>query len=235
MCLHCRQDTAGLLIFVMALPGAAALVRTSVFHVQTIWAGVMWLWLSRFCRWLLAMASQTVKPRHRRRFVERNISTYLNDHMALPPLALVLVALLQPAGDIADDVPEQSGKSPASPVLSNAGNGSDAAASAPPGGAAIRNDTLPSSNPIADVADLDNATGGGVPAPWEAPSVAASPPLLAGTVEVSFSPTTRSAYLTLNPPDRCAYMCNLTVDPLVRRQGVAKALVAAGVSTIMWP
>ncbi|GBF96206.1 hypothetical protein Rsub_08751 [Raphidocelis subcapitata] len=51
--------------------------------------------------------------------------------------------------------------------------------------------------------------------------------VLVGTAEVSFDRSTRSQYLTLNPPAGCAYICNCAVDPAWRRRGVAAALMRA--------
>jgi GNAT superfamily N-acetyltransferase len=51
--------------------------------------------------------------------------------------------------------------------------------------------------------------------------------VLVATGEVSFDPSTRSQYLTLNPPAGCAYICNCAVDPAWRRRGVASALMRA--------
>ena len=62
------------------------------------------------------------------------------------------------------------------------------------------------------------------------PPPPAPPPLpgvLAGSVEVSFSPSTRTRSLTLNPPDDAAYLCNMAVHPSLRGRGVGRALLAA--------
>jgi hypothetical protein len=34
-------------------------------------------------------------------------------------------------------------------------------------------------------------------------------PQVVGSAEVSFDRSTHSSYLTLNPPTRCAYLCNM--------------------------
>ena len=51
--------------------------------------------------------------------------------------------------------------------------------------------------------------------------------VLVGTGEVSFDPSTRSAYVTLNPPAKCAYVCNVATAPAWRRRGVATHIMAA--------
>jgi ribosomal protein S18 acetylase RimI-like enzyme len=51
--------------------------------------------------------------------------------------------------------------------------------------------------------------------------------VLIGTAEVSFDPSTRSSYLTLNPPVKCGYICNTAVVPEWRRRGVATHLMRA--------
>ena len=51
--------------------------------------------------------------------------------------------------------------------------------------------------------------------------------VLVGTVEVSFSPSTRSTQLTLNPPPDLPYLCNMAVDPSYRGQGYGSLLLDA--------
>ncbi|KAK9862861.1 hypothetical protein WJX84_009094 [Apatococcus fuscideae] len=50
---------------------------------------------------------------------------------------------------------------------------------------------------------------------------------LVGCVELSFSATTRTPRLLLNPPRDCAYLCNMAVDPGWRRQGYGIHLLRA--------
>ena len=57
------------------------------------------------------------------------------------------------------------------------------------------------------------------------PEEAAFP--LIGVGELSFSETTRTKGLTLNPPPGGAYLCNMAVAPSVRGRGVGAALLAA--------
>lgn len=51
--------------------------------------------------------------------------------------------------------------------------------------------------------------------------------VLVGTVEVSFSPSTRSTQLTLNPPPDLPYLCNMAVEPSYRGQGYGSLLLDA--------
>jgi ribosomal protein S18 acetylase RimI-like enzyme len=53
------------------------------------------------------------------------------------------------------------------------------------------------------------------------------PVLLVGTAELSLDSTTRSRYLTLNPPPDAAYLMNTAVSEAFRRRGVARSLVRA--------
>lgn len=53
---------------------------------------------------------------------------------------------------------------------------------------------------------------------------------LAGTLELSFNPATRSTYLTLNPPKTCSYLCNMAVAPEFRRRGYGATLLKAAES-----
>ncbi|WIA38314.1 hypothetical protein OEZ86_001653 [Tetradesmus obliquus] len=96
-----------------------------------------------------------------RRYVRRNILTYLEQHHKMPPAAVVLTAVLH------STVPQQQQQQ--TRVVQQ----------------------------------------------------------LVGVAEVSFSESTRSAYLTLNPPRKCAYLCNMAVSNECRRKGVASHLIAA--------
>jgi len=51
--------------------------------------------------------------------------------------------------------------------------------------------------------------------------------VLVGTVEVSFSPSTRSTQLTLNPPPDLPYLCNMAVEASYRGQGYGSLLLDA--------
>jgi len=97
------------------------------------------------------------------RFVRRNITAYLEARLALPPRALVLVALRV---------------APEPPASASTGDGPAA-------------------------------------------------PTLVGTAEVSLSASTRSAYLTLNPPPGSSYLCNMAVLPSLRRARIGSRLLAA--------
>lgn len=51
--------------------------------------------------------------------------------------------------------------------------------------------------------------------------------ILVGTVELSFTQSTRASYLTLNAPAECAYLCNMAVDAEYRRRGYGNILLDA--------
>ena len=53
------------------------------------------------------------------------------------------------------------------------------------------------------------------------------PGVLAGSVEVSLSGSTRTKSLTLNPPDDAAYLCNMAVHPGLRGRGIGSILLSA--------
>lgn len=55
---------------------------------------------------------------------------------------------------------------------------------------------------------------------------------LIGTVEVSFSPSTRSTHLTLNPPPDLPYLCNMAVQPHYRGSGYGRLLLQAAEDVI---
>uniref|UniRef100_A0A7S1SUF7 N-acetyltransferase domain-containing protein n=1 Tax=Tetraselmis chuii TaxID=63592 RepID=A0A7S1SUF7_9CHLO len=122
--------------------------------------------------------------------LSKQIDSYLQQHMKLPPLAIVLVAVLESESN-------------------------DGACEVAPG---IR-DTLDPALTV-DAPGESLAQDGGVSA-----AVVSS---LVGTLELSFRPATRSRYLTLNPPKRCAYLCNMAIDSNFRRQGYGTKLLHAG-------
>lgn len=51
--------------------------------------------------------------------------------------------------------------------------------------------------------------------------------VLAGVVELSFAASTRSQYMTLNPPEDRPYMCNMAISPDLRGRGYGFALLQA--------
>ena len=77
-------------------------------------------------------------------------------------------------------------------------------------------------------AEDEGEEGEGVPdshlAAALSPAEAAFP--LIGVGELSFSATTRTRGLTLNPPPEGAYLCNMAVAPPARGRGVGAALLA---------
>eukprot|EP00898_Chlorokybus_atmophyticus_P002638 jgi/Chlat1/3375/Chrsp23S03807 len=59
------------------------------------------------------------------------------------------------------------------------------------------------------------------------------PPVLVGTVEVSFTDKTRPAFLTLNPPNDATYLCNMAVAPEFRRRGLGRQLLFAAEALVL--
>lgn len=57
--------------------------------------------------------------------------------------------------------------------------------------------------------------------------------VLAGTVEISFSPSTRTKHLTLNPPPDMPYLCNMAVQPEQRGKGYGRLLLDAAEQLIL--
>lgn len=50
---------------------------------------------------------------------------------------------------------------------------------------------------------------------------------LVATAALSFHPDCRDTFLSLSPPDSEAYLANIAVDPLFRRKGFARSILAA--------
>ncbi|KAG2449302.1 hypothetical protein HYH02_005459 [Chlamydomonas schloesseri] len=134
-------------------------------------------------------------------YVRRNIAAYLREHQALPPRALVLVAVLQPAEEAAAAEQGAAGADASAPAGANDGGGGAAGTGGSDGG------------------------GGGAAGPGAV--LSGSRPRVIGTAEVSFSPSTRSSQPFLDAPARCAYLTNMAVSPVFRRKGVASRLLAA--------
>lgn len=57
--------------------------------------------------------------------------------------------------------------------------------------------------------------------------------ILAGTVEISFSSSTRTKHLTLNPPQDMPYLCNMAVQPDQRGKGYGRLLLDAAEQLIL--
>eukprot|EP00873_Tetraselmis_striata_P033508 jgi/Tetstr1/453772/TSEL_040724.t1 len=102
------------------------------------------------------------------RLLQNQIGSYLKEHMQLPPLAVVLMAVLEAPPSEADSALQEGGQ----------------------------------------IADSRRGSNN-------------------GAVPLSFRPATRSAHMTLNPPTKCAYLCNMAIDPSYRRQGFGTKLLDA--------
>jgi GNAT superfamily N-acetyltransferase len=57
--------------------------------------------------------------------------------------------------------------------------------------------------------------------------------ILAGTVEISFTSSTRTKHLTLNPPQDMPYLCNMAVQPEQRGKGYGRLLLDAAEQLIL--
>jgi hypothetical protein len=179
------------------------------------------------------------------RFVRRRIAKYLDDHIR-PEARTVVLAATVPGG-VGDEEDEGArGTSAAAAaaddpaalerqrqedevmdaILSARGLGGGGGVSA-----AVSFDSVASSS--SDDAGNDGSDSDGAAAPQPptpTPPSASTPPArrtLVGTAELSLDSSTRSRYLTLNPPEDAAYLMNTAVDARWRRRGVARALVAA--------
>eukprot|EP00884_Botryococcus_braunii_P018729 jgi/Botrbrau1/553/Bobra.0010s0027.4 len=51
--------------------------------------------------------------------------------------------------------------------------------------------------------------------------------VVVGTLELSFTTSTRTRFMTLNAPPDCAYLCNMAVSRAYQRQGFGKLLLEA--------
>lgn len=139
----------------------------------------------------------------------------------MAPRTLVLMALLYPSLEAAAED-------------SNAASGAeDTSAAAPP---ADTSDAQPANSVEVGSQDgaqgtsggsLDDASAAAAARDGSPAGPASEGPLLVGTAEISMAPSTRSTYLTLNPPKDCAYLCNMTVAPPFRRKGAAMEIVDA--------
>mmetsp|Transcript_8889 Transcript_8889/g.22784 ORF Transcript_8889/g.22784 Transcript_8889/m.22784 type:complete len:372 (-) Transcript_8889:276-1391(-) len=130
------------------------------------------------------------------RLLQNQIGSYLKEHMQLPPLAVVLMAVLEAPPSEADSALQEGGQ------IADSRRGSN-------------NGAVPVGQDDGGMEAAEQRGGG---------SVAAT---LIGTLELSFRPATRSAHMTLNPPTKCAYLCNMAIDPSYRRQGFGTKLLDA--------
>lgn len=153
------------------------------------------------------------------RYMRNQIRIYLENHLKVAPDAVVLVAVLLPHG--ASTSNSSAAGRPADAQLANSmPAGSEAAA-----------------NPISGPTSTDSAVEG--PAGLEATDGAAQQQrqrrrqqevedgVLVGTVEVSFTESTRTRFLTLNPPKDSAYLGNMCTAPEHRRRGYGSHLLRA--------
>ncbi|KAF8062040.1 hypothetical protein HT031_004300 [Scenedesmus sp. PABB004] len=191
-----------------------------------------------------------------RRYVRRNIMAYLEQHAKLPPEAVVLTAELHRVvpdgaepdalmlGGALSELGGGSGRSKGSSSSSSSSSegssssgGLQADQAEQAGFTSSRRNSHASSSSRSSTAEptlgsrvssalAQLASGLGLPA-GDAPPPARTVAHLVGVAEVSFAASTRSTYLTLNPPARCAYLCNMAVDAGWRRRGVASTLIAA--------
>ena len=186
-------------------------------------------------------------PAKYRRLLRNHIVSYLRAHTRLSPAAVVLGARFveeEEEEEEEEDEDEEDEEMPDFSAAAIAFSSSAAAAAALLSEGEEEEDAelLPPPPPLLPAlrASGEEGAGGGEEAAAAAaaaereglPSLSPRPPpplpgVLAGSVEVSFSPSTRTRSLTLNPPDDAAYLCNMAVHPALRGRGVGRALLAA--------
>lgn len=139
-----------------------------------------------------------------RQFVRRQISQYLESHIQLPPKAIVLMALVETSGATQQQQHSVSTQgihlqhhaltTSTAAVRDNVNSGSSSSGG---GGSSRSSHPISRDRSSSSGVSCDGRVGGSDIGP-------ASPNgreyALVGTAEVSFSDTTRSTYLTLNPP-----------------------------------
>lgn len=180
------------------------------------------------------------------RFLNNQIRKYLVCHVGLPPKAVVLACFLiepqhaQHADESAAAPPEEDTRS--APVATSSSDSSSTEASTALGsdfGDGMGMGWLSSDENGAEIIDKLNVEGdarsitngwaettpGGAAAGLEvSPGKGA---VLVGSVELSFSKSTRSNELTLTPPADRPYLCNFAVAEEWRGQGIGSKLLAA--------
>ncbi|KAL4859982.1 hypothetical protein ACK3TF_000213 [Chlorella vulgaris] len=176
-------------------------------------------------------------------YLRRQVKQYLDAHVLLPPKAVVLIALLlPPPNDSYTDQQQQqqqqqqdgsqdsaasyigSGSSSSSSSSGEAADVQPSSASPPAGEQqpAVGRGTQPALDSMASSSGSsssseDEALG----------ALFVSGSQLVGVVELSFSASTRSKYLTLTPPEDRPYLCNMAIDPQQRNRGYGTALLQA--------
>ena len=182
-------------------------------------------------------------PAKYRRLLRNHIVSYLRAHTRLSPAAVVLGARFVEeeegrggGGGVGEEEggedEEMLGVSAAAAAAAAAAVAAFAAASSP----ALSEDEedaqlLPPPPPLLSALLARSAADGAEEAaaerPPRPPRENPLPGVLAGSVEVSFSGSTRTKSLTLNPPDDAAYLCNMAVHPRLRGKGIGAALLEA--------
>ncbi|KAI3438720.1 hypothetical protein D9Q98_001140 [Chlorella vulgaris] len=174
-------------------------------------------------------------------YLRRQVKQYLDAHVLLPPKAVVLIALLLPPPNASyTDQQQQQQDGSQDSAASGIGIGSSSSSSSSSGEAA---DVQPSiaSPPAGDqqpavgcgtqpALDSMASSSGSSSSSTEDEALGAlsvSGSQLVGVVELSFSASTRSKYLTLTPPEDRPYLCNMAIDPQQRNRGYGTALLQA--------
>ena len=172
-------------------------------------------------------------PAKYRKLLRNHIFSYLRAHTRLSPAAVVLGArfIEEEAEREGEGAAEEGGEEGMPDVSAAAVAAVAVAAAAFSADEEDAAELLPPPPPLLQaLRDSDEegeeeaaaAAPGGLP-----PPIDPLPGVLAGSVEVSFSGSTRTKSLTLNPPDDAAYLCNMAVHPALRGKGVGAALLEA--------
>ncbi|KAK9862860.1 hypothetical protein WJX84_009094 [Apatococcus fuscideae] len=167
-----------------------------------------------------------------RRYLQKEIKGYLHKHLNLVPKVIVLMGLLQqpPSAQAAE---EASAAEPDSNSIGESSSSEPTDVSSHASAPGPASDTAVMSAPDFTASDHHSAAAAAAsePAQSSACGALAGSKLpdteLVGCVELSFSATTRTPRLLLNPPRDCAYLCNMAVDPGWRRQGYGIHLLRA--------
>jgi ribosomal protein S18 acetylase RimI-like enzyme len=163
------------------------------------------------------------------RFVRRRIAKYLDDHIRPEARTLVLAAMVEEGEE------EEEGEGEGEEDGVGGGGGDDKADlerqrmedEVMDAILAVRLGGLGGSSGGTSTSSSSSTSSAAVDAANANPPSSSRRLTLVGTAELSLDSSTRSRYLTLNPPEDAAYLMNTAVDARWRRRGVARALVVA--------
>jgi ribosomal protein S18 acetylase RimI-like enzyme len=155
-----------------------------------------------------------------RNYLRKQIRKYLHHHIIrLAPKAVVLAALLlsEEEEEITDDHDVDVGGS------SNNNNDNDTATALPLG----NNKWIKKAEDTPVDHDSNDHTNSTAAMAKEPSPSSLQNAIVLGVVELSFSETTRSKYLTLNSPTDRSYLCNMAILSEQRKKGFGKILLDA--------